>query len=423
MLNTIKNKKHEVKSRLSRFYRGSLSGLSGKKNLTLLLPALFLFCSHIKAQSWSELGGLNGLSAGSSIFSVCSDASGDIYAAGWFTNSSGKKYVAKYNGSAWSELGGLNGLAANGEIWSLCIDASGNIYAGGYFTNGPNNTGKYYIAKYDGSAWNELGGLNGLAAIGPIQTVCSDASGNIYAVGAFTNSSGKQYVAKYNGSSWSELGGLNGLAANNLILSVCSDASGNIYAAGGFTNSSGNKYVAKYNGSVWSELGGLNGLAANSGIYSVCSDASGNIYAAGWFTNSSGNWYVAKYNGSAWSELGGLNGLAANGQIYSVYSDASGNIYAAGWFTNSSGKKYVANISVYPNPGTGEFKVSCPDFIGKSLKFKVDRIEIDNVFGKKIYEQTISSDHETLNTKLNSGIYFVKLLAGEKSYCRKIIVE
>ena len=102
---------------------------------------------------------------------------------------------------------------------------------------------------------------------------------------------------------WSELGGLNGLAANDHIHWVCSDASGNIYAGGWFTNSSGNQYVAKYDGSAWSELGGLNGLAANSDIEYVYSDASGNIYGAGFFTNSSGNRYVAKYDGNAWSEL------------------------------------------------------------------------------------------------------------------------
>ncbi|MEO5572374.1 MAG: hypothetical protein ABIS37_15700, partial [Bacteroidia bacterium] len=68
MFNTFKNKTHEVKSR----------SLSGKKNFisqrtdpakfgTLLLSALFLFCSLIKAQSWSELGGLNGLAPNGSI--------------------------------------------------------------------------------------------------------------------------------------------------------------------------------------------------------------------------------------------------------------------------------------------------------------------------------------------------------------------
>src|ERR1041384_8024339 len=157
---------------------------------TLLLSALFLFCNLIKAQSWSELGGLNGLAANDGIGSVCSDASGNIYAGGWFTNGpnsiSGNWYVAKYNVSAWSELGGLNGLAANSYIFSVCSDASGNIYAAGLFAN---SSGNSYVAKYNGSAWSELGGLNGLAANNPIYSVCSDASGNIYAAGYFTNSS------------------------------------------------------------------------------------------------------------------------------------------------------------------------------------------------------------------------------------------
>jgi hypothetical protein len=121
------------------------------KIFTLLLSALFLFCSLIKAQSWSELGGQNGLATNYTINSVCSDASGNIYAGGYFTNSSGNKYVAKYNGSSWSELGGLNGLAANHWIHSVCNKASGNIYAAGEFTN---SSGNSYVAKYNGSAWS-----------------------------------------------------------------------------------------------------------------------------------------------------------------------------------------------------------------------------------------------------------------------------
>ena len=156
-----------------------------------------LISTHLMhAQVWSELGGLNGLAANSVIFSVCSDASGNIYAAGSFTNSSGKYYVAKYNGSGWSELGGLNGLAADNTIESVCSDASGNIYAAGRFYNSSSPIHRY-VAKWNGSTWSELGGLNGLAANEYIRSICSDVSGNIYAAGLFTNSSGKYYVAMY----------------------------------------------------------------------------------------------------------------------------------------------------------------------------------------------------------------------------------
>ena len=47
-------------------------------------------------------------------------------------------------------------------------------------------------------------------------------------------------------SNWIELGGTNnGLNANDQINSICTDAAGNVYAAGAFTNASG-CYVAKY---------------------------------------------------------------------------------------------------------------------------------------------------------------------------------
>ena len=61
--------------------------------------------NKLVAQAWSELGGLNGLGANGTIYSMCKDAVGNIYAAGTFTNSSGNRYVAKYNGTSWSELG------------------------------------------------------------------------------------------------------------------------------------------------------------------------------------------------------------------------------------------------------------------------------------------------------------------------------
>ncbi|MFM2226615.1 MAG: hypothetical protein RJA07_2817, partial [Bacteroidota bacterium] len=307
-----------------------------KNILIFCLFYFFFFTNRSQAQSWSQVGAINDTF---SCLSITNDAMGNVYVAGYFANSSGNRYVAKWNGTNWSEVGGLNGLAANDLIWNICSNAAGNIYAAGGFTN---SNGKMYVAKWDGTNWNEVGGLNGLSANNQINAVCYDASGNIYAAGFFTNSNGKMYVAKWNGANWSELGGANGLSANQGISSVCSDASGNIYAAGNFTNSTGKYYVAKWNGNNWSELGGANALSANGMINSVCSDASGNIYAAGNFSNSNGNKYIAKWNGTNWSELGGVNALSANNFIYSVCSDVVGNIYAAGYFTNSNGQYYVA---------------------------------------------------------------------------------
>src|SRR6185436_6645119 len=197
--------------------------------------------------SWSELGGANGLAANQTIKSICTDAFGNVYAAGWFTNSSGNHYVAKWNGSSWSELGGLNGLAADSQITSICTDIAGNVYAAGFFTN---SNGHLYVAKWDGNNWSELGGLDSLNANNWIESITADAAGNIYAAGNFTNAnpypSGHRYVAMWDGTGWTELGGPNSLAANSNIASIVTDAAGNLYAGGGFTNFGGHVNVAEY---------------------------------------------------------------------------------------------------------------------------------------------------------------------------------
>jgi hypothetical protein len=400
-----------------------------KRIFVILLTAFLLKFKLITAQSWSELGGLNGLAANYWIYSICSDANNNIYAAGIFQNGSGM-YVAKWNGSAWSSIGGaINGQSFNSLIKSLCSDASGNLYAAGDFFN---TSGNRYVAKWNGSSWSELGGLTGLGTNNGtqsgIQSICSDGLGNIYAAGGFTNTSGKRYVAKWNGSSWSELGGLNGLGASSgvnskEIISICSDGLGNIYAAGSFTNTSGKRYVAKWNGSSWSELGGLNGLGANDWINSICSDGLGNIYAAGSFTNTSGKRYVAKWNGSSWSELGVLivNPSAVNNHIFSICSDASANIYAAGRLSNTSSNYYVAkwngstagllvqkindNFVLFPNPTQSKlnFKTDIK-FNSKSDYYVYDKT------GKLVLKGILSSENTSIDLgNLVSGIYLLNI--------------
>ncbi len=305
---------------------------------------------------WSKVGNLN---ANEMIWSLASDGSNNIYAAGNFTNASGYNYVAKWNGTVWSELGMLK---ANSSIFALATDASGNVYAVGSFTDGATpDGGSQYVAKWDGSNWNNIGGGGGTIltadAIGNIyrgtskwngsawSTICpvctlnvssvkamvSNAPGTFqYAGGDLQLASGYRYVAKCDGSNcWSELGSLN---ANNDIQALATDTSGNVYAAGSFTNgilsTNGYYYVAKWNGTTWSELGNLN---ANGNIYFLAIDVHhGYLYASGYFTNSNGGAYVAKWDGTTWSDLGdmGLSPtpimVAASGKLYSVIAGTNG---------------------------------------------------------------------------------------------------
>ncbi|MFM2224497.1 MAG: hypothetical protein RJA07_699 [Bacteroidota bacterium] len=371
-----------------------------KKNyFSLLIVITLLFIASVSSAQvqWSQLG-TTGFNA--PIYFTTSDGSGNVYAGGNFTNTNNKHYVAMYNGTAWSEVGGLNGLSANGAINSICIDGSGNIYAAGSFTN---LSSMYYVAKWDGTTWSELGGLNSLSANGAINSICVDVAGNVYAAGNFTNLSGNHYVAKWDGSSWIELGGVDNLAANGPIYTLRVDQQSNLYAAGDFTNINGYRYVAEcggYLGAGWGEVySPINfmPLAADSTINGIdikFNTLGDDVYVAGLFTNGSGKKYVAhfknptwdsivsvntsgdstlfpnatsiksifrdlngniiaafnhagrsvvgKWDGTNWSELGSINSLGATNDINTVCADVYSNIYAAGNFTNSGGSYYVA---------------------------------------------------------------------------------
>ncbi len=311
--------------------------------------ALFMLLFATKAQAqitnqWIEVGGTNTSTLNGPITSLVTDASGNVYAVGGFTNDSGKSYVAKWDGSSWQELGGTNSSTFNSGIACLTTDAGGNVYAVavGGFTNGSN--GKHYVAKWNGSSWQELGGTNSSTFNSFILSLATDAGGNVYAAGEFFNGSRKPYVAKWNGSSWQELGGSNSytFSSNGYIRSLTTDAGGNVYAAGDFKNGNGNNYVAKWNGSSWQELGGTNSSTFNHTIYHLTTDAGGHVYAGGLFSNGLFKYYVAKWNGSSWQELGGANSSKFSGYISSLTTDAGGNVYATGEFLNGLFKHYVA---------------------------------------------------------------------------------
>jgi hypothetical protein len=416
--------------------------------LTLLISCgLFL---NAQAQ-WTQLGtGNDTIAAGTSydINTVCTDAAGNVYAAGQFVDVGLNQYVSKWNGTTWTEMGtGSGALSANGDIYSICSDPSGNIYAVGHFTNAGASA---YVAKWNGTSWSELGpGLGGATLTQNIYSIVSDASGNIYAVGdiAFLSGSSINYeVMKWDGTAWSIVGGTsNGLHGNSSVKTVAVDASGNVYATGDFTNGangfSGHPYIAKFNGTSWSELGagaGALNIPIGSDALAIAVDASGNVYTAGKFLDAQSNQYVAKWNGTAWSELGGSASLGTTvqrGDITSLVIDASGNLYAGGAFLdatsahntvmkwngtswsnaghydllaqdNSNGinELSVTNCSLYPNPTSSSFTlhfsapttatISVTDVTGQEMKL----VQIVNETEKNV---TISD--------LTSGLYLVRI--------------
>ena len=82
----------------------------------------------------------------------------------------------------------------------------------------------------------------------------------------------------------------------------------------------------------------------------------------------------------------------------------------------TSKKEY---INIFPNPTSEHFTITFSDFINKGL------VEIYNIFGEKVIQEIIdSTNKKVINLKNTStGIYFIKVFNGDKSYCKKLVVE
>jgi hypothetical protein len=448
-----------------------------RKVCTLFI--LYISVILLKAQGWSHLGsGTNALNANNSIESIAIDPSGNVYAAGDFTNSNGKYYVAKWNGTNWNELGtGNNALNGSSFINSVAIDPSGNVYAAGSFLD---QNSYAYVAKWNGTNWTQLGtGKNALNATS-VGTVLVDKSGNIYAGCFYLDSTVENCVMQWNGTNWNQVGrstnslnvsngGIKSMALdnsgniyiggfhyvtkwdgiswtilqtatstlntdNNSINAIAVDNNGNVYAAGSFYDSYERYYVSKWNGQTWNELGtGVFILNANSPITAVAVDNSGNVYAGGQFTTGYGSnyyRYVAHWNGSSWSNLGSVAEITSyfNTLIDVVKTDPLGNVYAAGLVYDSTGHqcvlKYTAAstttgiaTSLNKNADIKIYPNPSTGMINIPDLSENVQMSIFNILGETVYSQQVNKGTFSLDlSHLSSGMYTLVFTGQQSTY-------
>ncbi|MFT3679528.1 MAG: hypothetical protein QM791_04605 [Ferruginibacter sp.] len=313
--------------------------------------------------AWNQFGG-DILSTDFRLFCITADIAGNVYAGG--ARSGNARVVAKWDGTSWKELNNnTTPLNLNDNMWCITTDRFGNVYIAGSFTN----AGLVYVAKWNGSSWSELRSTNSYLNVSArINCITTDPAGNVYVAGQFRNNYAPNYcyVAKWDGTAWSELGGPSALKADDYINAITSDKSGNIYAAGLFKNAAGKRYVAKWDGTVWNELGSdSNALNANNNISSVDADTAGNVYVTGSFRSASNKFYVAKWDGNSWQELGvDNNGINANYIPVYVKADLSGSVFAAGYFTSGNNGSYIARWNNVSWINTGVDTVAAKSLYG-----------------------------------------------------------
>jgi hypothetical protein len=281
------------------------------------------------------------------------------------------------------------------------------------------------------------------------------------------------FTAKYDSNGNPIWARSEGGSDNDHAVAIAADTSGNIFVAGhyhstGFTfgtstmtnGGMGDIFLLKYDSSgnaLWGR--GEGGTDMDFG-YSVAVDQAGSAYFSGMFTSPSmtvgsttltnasmdQDMYLIKYDAlgnSLWAiSAGGMGTDYMN----CVTVSAAGNLYAVGDFGSASiqmgpttltnedtsgtttdifiSKLDVVtgemssfskeNISIYPNPSNGIFHVN-------NISSNNFDAEIFNAMGEKIY-QAKNQNQIDLSSQ-SDGIYFVRIISGNKIYETKIVKE
>lgn len=394
--------------------------------------------------------------------SIAFDPSGNMYATGSYggnvdfdpnagtsnlISTNQDVFVLKLNPSGnfvWAR--GINGNGSD-EAFSITTDPSGNIYTTGMFSGtadfdpGPGifnltSVGSLdnFISKLDSSGnfvWaNNFGG----SGIDESFCISSDLNGNIYTTGIFSGvvdfDSGPStftlasygaydiFVTKYdtNGNFvWANKMGGN---SNDYGWSISIDVIGNIFITGQFegtadfdpgigifnltSNGSNDIFILKLDptGSfVWvKQMGG----SLNDQGKCIVLDGSNNIYTTGWFygtcdLNPDAGIYNAISNGSTdifVTKIGGTVGLEEN-------SD-----------TNNE-------ISIYPNPSHGSFKIKTEKNITNG------ELLLINSLGQTLFKQKITRQTTIINSNgLPFGLYnCILVYDNQQINCGRLVIE
>lgn len=304
---------------------------------------------------------------------IALDSSNNVYIAGSFNNSSNTYNIAfltKYNTSGtiqWQRS--ISSASTATSISSIATDSSANVYVTGTFRNASNGTNAF-IAKYNTSGtiqWQRsLADSNSAASQSDLPYgITTDSSGNVYVTGYQRGAT--TFITKYNTSgtiqwqrflsvtSYTSFGGYG----------IDTDSSGNVYITGNYYDASVASYsifTAKYNtgGTLqWERILRNNEASAPQAYGLACSvDSSGNVYVTGNFLNASNmsNAFIAKYNTSGTIQFQRRlrdNNATASQNDYgnSITVSPNGIIYCVGYFRNSSNGTN-AFITKLPTDGT-----------------------------------------------------------------------
>jgi len=391
--------------------------------------------------------------------SLAFDGNGNIYEIGLV-------YLAPYRyKSALSKYDTFGNILWTKHITDSCAgftqcilaDARVNFYLSQTQVNSLSNSLDITLLKTDSSGavlWRR--DFNGPASYADVfNNLVLDANQNPILVGYSDDLDYDMIVLKYD-SSGNYLWNFRYAGSGNgwdMAYDVAVDLHNNIYVTGSSDNSNSvpectTLKLSPSGNLLWNKIYVSNGAFPLSKGYAICTDNGGRAIVVGesisngsisnilvLVYDSAGNQiFIDSYNQGAGS-LGDNIGRA-------VVSDQNGSFYLAGSvdshqnMTDFATIKYSditldvkknwdekGSVHVYPNPVSNSFNVS---YSSNSLSGAT--IQILSTLGMKLSEKKLILNKGNNNfildaSGLSPGVYFLKLITGEKNYSNKLIVE
>ena len=251
--------------------------------------------------------------------------------------------VARWNGSEWEAFGdGLDLSWGSPTIWCLA-EYQGQLYAGGEFDN-TGGQGLSGIARWNGSAWEAVGGPVGGPYYPAVFDMVVTSDDRLVVVGRFDSVGGvaADNIAAWDGQQWSALG--DGLDGNLSIVFGVEEYAGKIYACGNFPLAGGQPVdkIAAWDGSAWEPVGqGIPDWSISITNYDL-EVFGGKLYVGGNFTAVDGTaeWNalpasrLARWDGSQWEAFGGVSGSEMTTTLFGLHA-LGDTLYVGGEFSRA----------------------------------------------------------------------------------------